>query len=692
MANTNSALRITELDFDSIRENLKNYLRSQNEFTDFDFEGSGMSVLLDLLAYNTHYMSYYLNMNANEMFLDTAQLRNSVLSHAKAINYVPKSKSGAESIVNIKVTVEPGEDDNSTLLSLDKYTRLLGSDVDGVNYPFVVMTGNNAIRVNNTFTFPNVTIKQGEAITRQFTMSASNEKRMFEIPSANVDTSTIEVLVFPNSTDSFNEQYVLNEDITTIDSNSKVYFIEENEKLNYSIQFGDGIIGKKPNDGSVISVTYLDTQGELANKINKFLFIDNIGPFSANISVTSTGTSFGGSEKETIEQVRFKAPYFYTTQNRAVIDTDYETLVLKDYPNIDSVSVWGGEENDPIIYGKVFLSLKPKRNYTLTLLEKERIKNELIENRSVMTVFPEIVDPDYVYLLVSGYVTYNPTLTSLSSGQIQQLVYNAVSDYSDDELNTFKSVFRKSKLQNYIEGADNSITGSDIEVYLQKRLTADIDILKNYVFEFNYPIRKGDYNNKVFFAPSIKILDAAGIEREILFEEVLTADTNIRSITVLEGGLNYIDKPTVTITGDGTGAIAEAMISGGKVTEIKLLNQGTNYSQANIFISGGRGAGARAKINLASRYGKLRSYYIKSNGEKETVNPNAGTIDYDNGVITLESLKIKSVPDNALYEKNIITMNAPAENEILNTLRNRILDIDESLASSIQIQVIQENN
>jgi hypothetical protein len=434
----NNTLNVSDLDFDTIKNNLKTFLRNQSQFQDFDFEGSGMSVLLDLLAYNTHYNSYYLNMIANEMFLDTSKIRQSTISHAKLINYVPESSHGAEAKVNIIVTPSGAEDPDVATLTLNKYTKFLGRSLDGVNYPFVTTNSNTSSKVDGSFTFANVIIKQGEVITRQFLMTPENTKRSFTIPSSNVDTSTLVVTVQESASNTETFTYNVVDDLTEVTADSKVYFLEENEDSNYRIYFGDNVIGKRPKDGNIVICTYLDTVGSVANKINVFSIATSIGPFDDNIVTSSLGPSYSGTERESIESVKFRAPYFYTAQNRAVTINDYETLIIKDYPNIDSVAIWGGEDNDPPIYGKVFLSLKPKNNYFLTNLEKENIKNSLIENRNVLTVFPEIIDPTYTYILVRGTVNYDPTLTSLTADQIRSFVIAAIEDYRDENLGSFK--------------------------------------------------------------------------------------------------------------------------------------------------------------------------------------------------------------------------------------------------------------
>jgi hypothetical protein len=691
MAVEKAALRITELDFISIRENLKTFLRSQNEFQDFDWEGSGLAVLLDILAYNTHYMGYYLNMVGNEMFLDTAQIRASVLSHAKAINYIPGSKQGALSKVNITVTPTITEDTEASSLTLEKYTRLLGYDKDGVNYPFVTIYSNTATKQAGSFQFSNVYIKQGEVVTLQYLADSTNDKRRYEIPSANVDTTSISVRVQESNSNTDTKLYSLASDITTLTQNSKVYFIEENENLNYTLYFGDDVIGKRPKDGNIIICTYLDNVGSQSNNITGFTFTDYIGgKYRNNVRTTSTVSSYGGVDKETIEEVRYRAPYFYSTQNRAVTVNDYETLILKDYPIIESVSVWGGQDNDPVIYGKVFLSLKTKSNYYLTNFEKENIKQSLIETRNILTVTPEIVDPDYVYLQVKGTVKYDSQLTSLTANEILAYAKAAIFDYSDMELNKFGSIFRKSKLQNYIENSEQSITASDIDVFVQKRMLVDTNRKRNYTVAFNMPLKQVSHKDKLVTYPRIEVYDSANISRNVYFEEVPEALSGISSITITNSGINYSSAPTVTITGDGYGATAKATVAGGRVTDIEITNSGTDYSYAIVSLDGGDGYGAIAIPVLDSDVGYLRSYYYKSTGEKVVVNSNAGSINYLTGQIILNSLRAYSVEENAFYDQDYLTFNIMAENDIIEPLRNRILTIDQEDPKSIQINVVSE--
>ncbi len=692
MKTANTSLRISDLDFNSIKNNLKNYLRSQSEFQDFDFEGSGMSVLLDILAYNTHYMGYYLNMVGNEAFLDTAQIRNSVVSLAKMIGYTPRSSQGATTKINVVATPAPGsEDTTAEVITLDRYTRLIGADINGINYPFVTLYSNTSTKTNGTFNFANVVIRQGEVVSRQFEMNAENARRRFRIPSANVDTSTLIVTVQESPTNTFTTIYNVYDDITQVKGNTAAYFIEENTDSSYVVQFGDDVVGKKPKNGSVITITYLDTVGAPANSINTFSFVDRVGgKFSSNVIVASSSPTYGAADKENIEDIRFIAPYYYSTQNRAVTVDDYSTLILKDFPFVDSVAIWGGEDNDPVIYGKVFLSLKPKENYFLTNLEKETIKEQLIKTRNILTVIPEIIDPDFTYILIKGTAYYNPSATQLSSDTIKEYIKASISDYRDSDLLTFNSTFRKSKLQTFIENSEKSITGSDLRIQLQKRITLDTNFTRNYVIRTNVSLRKGDFNNNISSFPQINVNDASGVLRQVLFEEVPDIFSGINSIEVVNPGINYTSTPTVIISGDGSGAVAEATIRGSRLEKITVTSKGSNYTRASVSVVGGDGSQATAVPKLETRLGRLRTFYYKTNGEKQVINDNAGTINYETGEIVISSLRTFGSVPNDFYESNILVFNLPLENEVISPLRNRILEIDENDALAIQIDVVAE--
>lgn len=694
MSQANTALRITELDFNSIKTNLKEFLRSQSEFVDYDFEGSGLNVLLDVLAYNTHYMGYYVNAVANEMFIDTAQLRSSIISHAKLMNYVPSGEIAPTAIVNITVTPSVLEDQISQSLTIPRYTQFLSEPIDGISYNFITINSNNTTKTaNGTFRFTNVSLKQGELQTITYTATPSNTKRRYTIPSGSVDLDTITVTVQESISNTLTYSYTKAEDLTELTSNSTIYFVEENPDSNgsYTLTFGDGILGQSLSNGNIIFIRYLDTQSTSGNKANTFTLTSDIGGYNDNVIVSSVTAAAGGARKETIEQIRTRAPIHYSVQNRAVTSTDYQSIILQDYPNIYSVSVWGGEDNDPPIYGKIFISLSPVDGYAISLVEKQRIISDILTNRSVLTVTSEIVDPEYVYFIIVAKVYYDSRLTSYDNNELGSLVRGAVVDYRDNNLRSFSSVFRNSVLQRLIDGVDSSITSTELNAYLQKRFEPTINETKNYILNFNSALYKGSSQDKLYSYPAVTITDINGVSRNVYFEEVVDSFSGIDSIDIINPGTNYTTIPTVTITGDGIGAAATAKIINGRVTNITVINRGINYTRATISITGGEGSGATGTAILQNRTGDLRTYYYKTNGEKIVVNSKAGTIDYDKGIIRITEFTPTAIVENSNYPNNILTINIKPLSETIYPLRNRILDIDDTDGSSIQIIVIDEN-
>lgn len=692
MASSNTALKVTELDFASIKNNLKTFLKSQSEFTDYDFEGSGMSVLLDVLAYNTYYNAFYLNMAANESFLDSAQIRKNIISLAKQINYFPKSKQASTALVNITFTPGTSTNPSVNVATIPRFTRLVSfGGSEGTNYEFVTVDTRTTSKANGVFFFPNVMVKQGEAMTHQYEMTSNNIYRTFSIPSQNVDTDTIIVSVQESSSNTYRTEYFLADDLTEVKANSEVFFLEENENLNYKIQFGDNVIGKRPANGNIVIISYVDTSGAVANNISDFTIGTVPNEILGSISsVQSVRASSGGTDKETEEQIKFRAPYAYTAQNRAVTKNDYEALILRDFSDIDAVSVWGGEENDPVVYGKVFISLKTKNYYALTELQKKEIKDELIGKRNIMTVIPEIINPEFIYILVSGKVSYNINRTSKSQQELLTSIRNAIITYAQTELNTFRSTFRKSKLQQYIEAADQSITGSDLTIYLQNQLDIYPEETRNYYINFNAPLTKGSITDRLYTFPETTVLDLEGIQRKVLFEEVQGSLTGVASIVITDRGSDYTSTPTVTITGDGNSANAYAKIVNGKVTEIVVDKKGFEYSRATVSITGGGGIGAAAYALIENNFAFLRSYYYKDNGEKVIVDAESGTVNYDQGKIVLDSLYALNTIPNAYYANNVLSFNAVPSDEIITPLRNRILTLDPNDGKSIVIELVEE--
>ena len=677
MAESNNVIRITELDFDSIKTNLKEYLRSQSQFTDYDFEGSGLNILLDVLAYNTHYMSYYLNMVGNEMFLDSAILRNSVVSHAKHLNYTPTSMRGATAIVDIVVEDTTPVSGLSTI-TLPKYSIFQSQQIDGKNYTFVNTDTHSATKnvFSNTYTFSNVAITQGERLTYNVFVDGSNTKRRFLIPEANIDTSTLLVTVQNSSVDLTRTTYFLADDTTSLDSNSKVYFLEESNENQYTLYFGDGYIGKYLSDGNIVQLIYLATNGDESNKANSFTLTTPINSFS-NVVVNSISASAGGASRDTIDRIKFLAPKFYASQNRAITKDDYGTLLLKDYPNIESISVWGGEENDPVVYGKVFISMKPRSGYVITDIEKDRIIRELIANRNAITVTPEIVDPDYLYLKFEIVVNYSSDRTTNDETTLKNIVKSTVNLYNDTDLESFNSTYRSSKLQGQVATSEVSFLGCDLKTIVQKRFEPALNESKNYTIDFNIPLSRGLYTEKLYSYPTFNILDGQGVARDALIEETPLSFTGVESISVLNSGSGYTDSPTVTITGDGSGATARAIVVNGKIVSIEVLSRGSEYTSAVVTITDTTGSGASASPILSSAIGVLRSYYIQSTtGEKIILNSNFGQINYETGRINIYNFKPISIASNPNYDSGVLTLNMYPLESTIHPMRNRLLSID----------------
>lgn len=685
MADSNTVLRIAELDFDAIKTNLKEYLRNQSQFSDYDFDGSGLNILLDVLAYNTHYMAYYLNMVGNEMFLDSATLRNSVVSHAKNMNYLPTSVRGAVAKVNILAT-DP--DSSQSTLTIPAYTEFQSQQVDGINYTFVTLTAQTATRnvSSNTFTFNNVTLKQGEKLTYNVSVTNSNTKRRFVIPNANIDTTTLLVSVQTSTLDSTRNAYVLSEDITAANSNSKIYFLEEDASGQYAIYFGDGYLGKNLANGNIVQLSYLASDGEGANKANSFTLVSTLGsPAISNVIVSSVSAAAAGSSRESIDQIKFSAPKFYTTQNRAVTVNDYGIIILKDYPNVQSVSVWGGEDNDPVQYGKIFISMNPKVGYAISDTEKARIIDEIIKNRSVLTVTPEIVDPKYTYIKVYADVHYDAAKTVSNNEELKSLVRSTILNYNSTDLGNFNSTFRFSRLQKQIDTTDTSFLSSDMKIEVQQRFQPTPNVGKNYDLDYNMPLKRGEYKNKLYSYPTFQVIDNSGITRTAYLEETPLSFTGVDGIELTNGGSGYTVVPTVTIAGDGVGATAVAKIVNGIVSSIEIVNKGSNYTTAIVSISG-TGTGATARATLSGETGTIRSFYIQSStGEKIIVNPNAGTINYKTGKIRLNNFKPITVDSNPNYASGILTVNIEPDTSTITPLRDRILSIDGDDPISIQI-------
>ena len=665
----NARLQISDLDFDQIKQNLKSYLQQQNTFQDYDFEGAGLSVLLDILAYNTHYNSYYLNMVANESFLDTAILRDSVVSHAKTLGYTPYSTTAAMATIN--VTVESG---NTTpdIITLTRGFSFSSNLIDEVSYNFTLLDDATATKSGTSFYFDNLQIYEGALNTYQFTYNQnSNPKSTFILPNSNIDTSTIKVTVSPNAGNTFTEVYNLATDILDVTVTSSVFFLQEDKNGNYKIYFSDGTIGKALEDGAVITVSYLVSNGTAGNKASDFVPNATINGLT-QIAITTSNAAAGGSSRETIDEIKFSAASQFSSQNRLVTFKDYESYIKKNYPNVDSLSVWGGEDEVPPSYGKVYIALKPKTNYYISETEKQRIVDEIIKPKAIVAVSSEIRDAKYLYLLVKNTVKYDKTKTVSSANAIKSAIRNAIVNYSNTYLNKFNSTFILSKLQETIDGVDtNTIAGSETMLRLEKRFALQLGQSTTYEIDYNALLHRGTSTNKLT-SSQFTIYDSINVLRIAQIEETPESFTGVSEIQVTNAGTGYTSEPTVTITGDGVGAIATAVLTNGKITNIVISKRGINYTRALVSISGGGGYGASAIAILDGRFGTLRTFYYDENAEKKIINAEAGTINYTTGLITLKDLNIDSIstPDN------LMRISIESERGIITSSRDTIITID----------------
>ena len=683
MANVDAKLKVAELDFDAIKNNLKSFLKSQSEFSDYNFEGSGLSILLDLLAYNTHYMGYYLNMVSNEMFIDTALTRGAVVSHAKLLGYTPRSAVASQAAVNVAVT--PAGSDSNSAIAIPRFTRFVSENKDGINYTFV--NPSTTILQKNTstgiFETEYMLLKEGQAIGLTFTYDEqTNSTQTFVLPDLNIDTSTLQVVVQNSAQNANQESYILSVDATNVGANAAVYYIEENKDGKYQIYFGDGVIGKKLTNGNIVVVSYLVTAGAPANGVSAFKPLDVI-LYGANVVINTISTATSGTAAEDIEKIRFTAPKAYIAQNRAVTKNDYIALINRDYPYFDAVNVWGGEENVPPVYGKVFFTAKPLGAYEITVTEVEYVKNNIIKPFSVLTVEPEYVAADYNYLLINAIVNFDPTKTSKTAADIDAAVISTIRSFAASNLNTFNNTFKISKLSRSIEDADVSITNTDVNVLIEKRFTVDITKSQNYTLNYDTELQQGTTTKRIYSSPSFGYFDASGVTRNCFIEEVLQSFTGVDTIEVKTPGSGFVTTPSVVIDGDGTGASARALIVNGSVAKIEITSPGTGYTSATARIIGGGGAGATLTVNLQGRNGSLRIYYYDENGIKKTITDSAGTIDYKNGIITLNQFNPVSIVDPF----GTLTLVAVPLNKIFSSQRNRILTLDTTDPGSISTTI-----
>ena len=450
------------------------------EFTDYDFEGSGLSVLLDILAYNTHYQAFQANMLANEMFLDTAVKRNSVVSHAKALGYTPTSVAAPITTVDILVTDAAGP---AITLSAG---HTFNSSVANVPYQFVNITEKTVIPVNGIYQFLGVSLYEGTWIENSFTVNLSDVDQKFILDNENIDISTLAVKVQNSSSDSVTTTFSKANNLVEVKSGTNAFFVQETIEGKWEVYFGDGVVGKKLTDGNIIIVNYVITNKTEANGANYFISASAIGGFT-DIAVTVQSAAAGGAEAENIKSIKYKAPFNYAAQNRAVTANDYKALIPQIYPNIESIAVWGGEYNDPPVYGKVYVSIRPKGGSILTDTTKADIKKKL-KDYTVASVTPEMVDPVTVKIIPTINFKFNSISTTKTAADLESLVRKNIDTFNSDELKQFAGIFRFSNFSTTIDTADPSVESNITTLKISAPLAPTLNSSTKYTIKFNNPL------------------------------------------------------------------------------------------------------------------------------------------------------------------------------------------------------------
>ena len=598
MAVNNKRLRVTELDFDDIKDNLKVFLKNQTQFKDYDFEGSGMNILLDTLAYNTHYLAFNANMVANEMFLDSSSLRSSVVSHAKALGYEVSSARAPTATINVNLSTTAA---TKTMPAGTAFT----STVDGTSYQFVTISDITSSNTGNNVPFDSVTVYEGTYVTAKFVVDTSNVDQRFILADPRSDTSTLVVKVQNSTTDTTTTTYTKATDITQLSASSTVYYLQEIETGRYEVYFGDGVVSQAVSDGNIVQLQYVITNKTVANGASTFTSPSSIDGVT-NITVTTVTTATGGAEPESIQSIKLNAPLDYASQGRAVTTKDYEVYVKRLFPNTQAVSVWGGEDgsydsstgvSSTPEYGKVFISVKSTTGVDLTSAQKTNLETALAPYK-VASVTPVVVDAETTSLILGITIMYDSSATTYNADQIASLVATTVSNYNSSDLQSFNAPFRHSKLLGLIDNTDSSILNSVATVTMAKNFTPTLSVSTSYRLNFN---------NK-FLNP--------------------------------HSGHNAENGGIISSTG--------FYLNGNTSVEYFFDDDGT---------------------------GNLRSYSLVA-GVRTYNNLTAGTVDYENGLITINAIIITAIGDVDNATSTVIRITALPNSNDITPVRNQILEID----------------
>ena len=498
--------QVNALEFNQIKAQIKEYLRSQDQFSDYDFEGSSLTVLIDTLAYNTYYTAVNANLAVNEGFLETAVLRENVVKLARMIGYTPKSARSARTTVDIAVQT-PFPYPKSVTISAGLVLNFTGLDNNNFVFSIPTDTSQSVDSLTGIATFSNTVLFEGLFLTDTFVKDTTQRQR-FILTNDKVDTTSMIVEV---TSGTITEKYLQATDITKIDSTSKVFFLEESEYQIPEILFGDGVIGKALTNGDVVTVRYTTSSGCGANGLKVFenigTYRDNAGnAISSGITVTAVSFPDGGSEPETTESIKFGAPKFYSAFGRAVSTQDYEAIIPQIYPNVSSIACYGGEEAEPPEFGKVFLAIKPKNADKLSLSEKNSVLKKLREY-SVAAIQPTIIDPSILYVDLTSFVYYNPNITRKTPAELKNLIITTLTVLnSSGEFNKFGGKFKYSKIQNIIDDAERSITSNITRIAMRKNITVDLNTRVNYKICYGNRINQQTSTSPAVISSGFKIV------------------------------------------------------------------------------------------------------------------------------------------------------------------------------------------
>ena len=576
---------VSDLDFDAIKLNLKAFLQDQPEFSDYNFEGSGFAVLLDTLAYNTHYLGFNANMVANEMYLDSADIRKNVVSLAKMLGYTPSSAKSPTAVVDITLNNATG-----STVTMDKGTSF-SANIDNTEYNFVTNEDIAMSPQDGVYKFQNVTLYEGTLVNFKYTVDSTDVDQRFIIPNINADTSTLKVTVQTSISDTTQEVYTLATGLKSLNDTSKAYFLSETDTGKFEVYFGDGILGKKLADGNIVILEYIVSNLEVANGTANFTAKGSVGGFS-DVTVVTKSAAQGGSVAETKESIRFNAPLQYTSQDRAVTTTDYETLTKSIFPNATSISAWGGEDDETPVYGVVKIAVKGKSGVPLTNATKLDIVTKL-KSYNVASVRPEIVDPIITSIILVVNAKYDKKSTAKTADTLKSEIVDAITDYNTNTLTAFDGVFRFSKLMGIIDNVDNSILSNITTVKIRKDFTPTLSSSTKYDIYFRNAIYNPHSGHE-------SVLSSTGFK-----------------------------------------------ISGNN-NEMFLDDDGK---------------------------GNVRLFYLVS-GIKTVENATQGTIDYETGQITLNSLDVASVSNIRGSASSVIEIEvSPKSNDVV-PVRDQILEID----------------